>query len=88
MTTTTPMHSDTVRSDRNTHDRRLTETKAGAKTTEFMLTVVFIAGVLIATYLDSDSLSRGDGWLTAAIVAAAYAISRGLAKAGVQEPLG
>ena len=39
-----------------------TETKLGLKTTEFYVTVVFIAGVLLATYLDSDTLTRSDGF--------------------------
>ena len=67
--------------------RRTTETKAGPKTTEFMFMVIFIVAVLIATYLDSDDeLATDKGWLYAAIAAAAYFISRGLAKLGVREP--
>lgn len=63
-----------------------TETKAGAKTTEFLLAVVFIAGILVATYMDEDSLGREDGWRYASFVAVAYLISRGLAKLGTREP--
>jgi hypothetical protein len=64
-----------------------TETKAGAKTTEFLFMVLFIAGVLIATYIDDgDTLHAEDGWLYAAIAASAYFISRGLAKSGTREP--
>lgn len=67
--------------------RTFTETKAGPKTTEFMLTIVFAVGVLIAAYIDGDdALSRDVGWHYALIVAAAYAISRGLAKLGIREP--
>lgn len=70
-----------------TEVRRFTETKAGQKTTEFMLTVVFIVAVLVATYAtNEDNLGRDDGWRFAAIVAAAYIVSRGLAKLGVREP--
>ena len=69
------------------HVRRLTETKAGVKTTEFLMSVAFVAAVLIAAYIDdNDSFTIDDGWRYAAIVAAAYAISRGLAKLGVREP--
>lgn len=89
MTTTTP----TGYSDHTTGhdaDRRVwtfTETKAGAKTTEFVFMVLFIAGVLIATYIDGDdSLHAEEGWLYAAIAASAYFISRGLAKSGTREP--
>ncbi len=66
---------------------RWTETKAGPKTTEFIFMVLFIAGVLIASYIDdNDSLHAEDGWLYAAIAASAYFISRGLAKCGTREP--
>lgn len=67
--------------------RRSTETKAGPKTTEFVFMVLFIVAVLVATYIDdNDSLAKENGWLYAAIVAAAYMISRGLAKLGVRDP--
>jgi hypothetical protein len=63
-----------------------TESKAGAKTTEFYVMLVFVAGVLLATYADSDSLARKDGWMVAGLAVAAYIISRGLAKLGTREP--
>jgi quinol-cytochrome oxidoreductase complex cytochrome b subunit len=67
--------------------RHFTETKAGPKTTEFMFMVIFVVGVLVASYIDdNDSLHAEDGWLYAAIAASAYFISRGLAKAGTREP--
>lgn len=56
------------------------ETRHGFKTTEFFLTLVAVAGVLIATYADSDSLNRVDGWRFATFIVVAYVISRGLAK--------
>jgi|SRR3954452_20654781 len=58
------------------------EAKPGFKSTEFYVTIVAIAGVLIASYADSDSLSRTDGWKYAAWIAIAYIVSRGLAKLG------
>ena len=63
-----------------------TETKAGFKTTEFYVMLVFVAGVLLATYADMDSLARDDGWFFAALAVAAYIVSRGLAKLGSREP--
>jgi hypothetical protein len=91
MTTTTPSYSGYAGNDPSSgtgrHVRRLTETKAGVKTTEFIFMVLFIAGVLIATYIDGDdSLHAEEGWLYAGIVASAYMVSRGLAKLGVHEP--
>lgn len=75
-----------------THDwadhrrRESTETKAGYKTTEFFMAVVFVIGILVATYADGDSLARADGWMFASFAVVAYLISRGLSKLGVREP--
>lgn len=83
MTTNTPRTT----TDNRTSVRRFTETKAGPKTTEFMFTLVFSIAVLIAAYIkNDDALARDDGWRFAAIVVAAYIISRGLAKLGTREP--
>jgi hypothetical protein len=88
MTTTSSQYTtrDVSRPDNRRTVRLATETKAGPKTTEFMLAVVFVVAVIIAAYLDNDdSFSRQDGWWFGAIVVAAYLISRGLAKLGVHE---
>jgi len=66
--------------------RRFTETKAGIKTSEFLITLAFVGVVLLATYADEDSLAREDGWRFACFAVVAYIISRGLAKLGVREP--
>jgi hypothetical protein len=63
-----------------------TESKAGVKTTEFYVMVIFVAGVLLATYADQDTLARRDGWFFAALAVGAYILSRGLAKLGSREP--
>ena len=74
---------------RSTTERRTTETKAAFKTTEFMAYVAVLAGILIAGLLVDD----GDGafgaekvWLFATILTVGYMISRGLSKAGSQDP--
>jgi hypothetical protein len=66
--------------------RTFTETKLGFKTSEFYVMIVFVAGVLLSTYADQDSLARRDGWLFAALAVGAYIVSRGLAKLGTREP--
>ena len=49
--------------------------------------LIFAVGVIVAAYAsNSDALSREDGWRFASFVAAAYIISRGLAKLGTREP--
>ena len=69
-----------------TSRRTFTEAKNGFKTSEFYMMVLFVAGGLLATYLDSDSLAREDGWRFAAIAVAAYIVGRGPAKLGVRDP--
>jgi hypothetical protein len=74
--------------------RRLTtETKQAFKTTEFWAMV----GVIVAILVSAAAIKGGDttgtdefiakqAWLYVSIVAAAYMISRGLAKAGSSDP--
>jgi hypothetical protein len=57
------------------------ETKLSFKTTEFWAMGGVIAAILIAAAV-SDSLDDVRAWTLVTIVAAAYIISRGLAKAG------
>ena len=57
------------------------ETKLSFKTTEFWAMGGVIAAILIAAAV-SDSLGDVRAWTLVTIVAAAYIISRGLAKAG------
>ena len=77
----------TTGAHRSTERRTFTETKLGFKTSEFMVAVVAIAAVLVATYADGDdTLTQNDGWRYAAWIAVAYIVSRGLAKLGVREP--
>jgi hypothetical protein len=75
-----------ARYERAVTRRTYTETKNGFKTSEFYVMLVFVAGVLLSTYADQDSLARRDGWFFAALAVGAYILSRGLAKLGTREP--
>jgi hypothetical protein len=72
--------------------RLTTETKQAFKTTEFWAMVALVAGILIASWVVDGEGGGGDAfpavraWLYVAIVASAYIVSRGLAKAGSSEP--
>lgn len=57
------------------------ETKLSLKTTEFLVLVVSVVAVLIATAA-SDSLNDVRAWTLIAVLGAAYMLSRGIAKAG------
>lgn len=57
------------------------ETKHSLKTTEFWAMGGVIAAILIAAAV-SDSLGDVRAWTLVTVVAAAYILSRGLAKAG------
>ena len=89
--------SGAVRTDAVRHTgivRRLTtETKQAFKTTEFWAMV----GVIVAILVSAAAIKGGDtsgtdefiarqAWLYVAIVASAYMIARGLAKAGSRDP--
>jgi hypothetical protein len=74
--------------------RYATETKQAFKTTEFWA----MLGVIVAILVSAAAIKGGDSsggtdefvakqaWLYVSIVAAAYMISRGLAKAGSSDP--
>jgi hypothetical protein len=91
MATATPSYRSTdrgaVRSDVSRERRTFTETKAFYKTSEFLVWLVSVAGVLVVTYInDSNSLSNWHGWLLVTVLSAAYMFSRGIAKSGSREP--
>ncbi|HEU4801973.1 MAG TPA: hypothetical protein VFS73_02225 [Solirubrobacterales bacterium] len=79
---------------RTTGVRRLaTETKASIKTSEWWLTVAVIVGILVSAAAikggdtgGTDEFVARQAWLYVAILAGAYAIGRGLAKSGSNEP--
>jgi hypothetical protein len=57
------------------------ETKPSFKTTELMVLIASVAGVLVASRFD-DSLDGQWAWTLVAALAIGYMLSRGLAKAG------
>ncbi len=61
------------------------ETKPFFLTSEFLALVLTVAGVLIASAV-VDDLDAGRAWTLVAGLAAAYMLSRGLAKSGTRDP--
>jgi hypothetical protein len=86
----TDRHLDTGeasrRTNRHAERRTFTETKSGFKTSEFLLTLAAIVAIVVAVYVGDADLDATDGWRYASWVAAAYIVSRGLAKLGTREP--
>ena len=91
-TKTGAVRTDSVR-HRGVVRRLTTETKQAFKTTEFWA----MLGVIVAILVSAAAINGGDtggtdefvarqAWLYVAIVAGAYMISRGLAKAGSPDP--
>jgi hypothetical protein len=84
--TTTPVYSAEEAAPR----RLTTETKSAFKTTELIVFVVSVLGVLIAAAVtdngdDGQGFDARTAWLYVTLLSIGYMISRGLAKAGSRE---
>ena len=95
MTTSTTDHSPVTNDSRavasRDSDRRLArETKPSFKTTEFIVYVLSVLGVLIASLVvdvneDGQGFSAYQGWFLVTLLTIGYLISRGLAKSGSRD---
>jgi hypothetical protein len=95
MTTSTTDHSPVTNDSRavasRDSDRRLPrETKPSFKTTELIVYVVSVLGVLIASLVvdvneDGQRFSAYQGWFLVTLLTIGYLISRGLAKSGSRD---
>ena len=64
-----------------------TETKASTKTTELIVYVLAVLGVLIASFVVQEASFGADhAWRYVTYLTIGYMISRGLAKSGSREP--
>ncbi len=86
---TNPVASHTDR-DLGRPTRLSTETKSAFKTTEFIVYVITVAGVLIAALVtDNNQDGQGFGvhqaWFLVSLLTIGYMVSRGLAKSGSRE---
>ena len=85
MSTTEPTRT-TVRADDGRAGRRgWSETKPFWMTSEFIVLAAAAAGVLIAAAMIEENFEAVRAWLYVTILAAAYMISRGLAKSGSRD---
>jgi hypothetical protein len=71
--------------------RRSTETKASFKTTELMVYIAAVVGVLVAsaavstTHAHADYFRADKAWFYIVLLTIGYVVSRGLAKSGSRE---
>ena len=63
-----------------------TETKAAFKTTELIVYVLAVLGVLIASAIVDNSFGADPAWRYVTYLTIGYMISRGLAKSGSRYP--
>ena len=75
-------------SPRRITETKATETKAAFKTTEFVVYLIAVVGVLIASNLVGEVDGRGDvfladkAWFYVTLLTIGYLVSRGFAKSG------
>ena len=79
-----------VVASRDTDHRLGRETKPSFKTTELIVYVLSVLGVLIASWVvdvneDGQSFSAYRGWFLVTLLTIGYLISRGLAKSGSRD---
>ena len=89
-TTAPTTNAPTYSNEQGVPRRQTTETKSAFKTTELIVFVLSVLGVLIAAAVtDSGDDGQGFGarsaWLYVTLLSIGYMISRGLAKAGSRE---
>ena len=66
--------------------QKSTESKSAYKTTEFVVYVLAVLGVLIASMIVDQSFGADPAWRYVTYLTVGYMISRGLAKVGSREP--
>ncbi len=66
--------------------QRSTESKSAYKTTEFVVYVLAVLGVLIASMIVDQSFGADPAWRYVTYLTVGYLISRGLAKSGSRNP--
>jgi hypothetical protein len=96
MSTSTTDHNDAISGSRavvaRDGDRRVARetTKPSFKTTELIVYVLSVLGVLIASWVmdvneDGQGFSAYQGWFLVTLLTIGYLISRGLAKSGSRD---
>jgi hypothetical protein len=90
VSSSTVTSNDGVNLDQVPARRRTSETKSAFKTTELVVYVVSVVGVLVAAALvdngqDGQGFDAQEAWFLVTLLTIGYMISRGLAKSGSRE---
>ena len=95
MSSSTTDHNDVISGSpavarRDVERRLVRETKPSFKTTELIVYVLSVLGVLIASWVvdvrpDGQGFSAYQGWFLVTLLTIGYLISRGLAKSGSRD---
>jgi hypothetical protein len=95
MSSSTTDHNDVISGSpavapRDVERRLARETKPSFKTTELIVYVLSVLGVLIASWVvdvneDGQRFSAYNGWFLVTLLTIGYLISRGLAKSGSRD---
>ena len=72
--------------DRSVVRESSTETKHSTKTSELIVFVLVVVGILIASMLVDQSFGAEPAWRYITFAAVGYMVSRGLAKSGSRDP--
>jgi hypothetical protein len=67
--------------------RTVKETRRAFQTTEFFVLLAAVAAVIVVGYADNDSLNAARIWTLVTVLASAYMVSRGIAKAGSRDSI-
>lgn len=86
MTTRTTTDSTGAPQVHRAETRESTETKSSYKTTELIVYVLAVLGVLIASAIIDNNFGADPAWRYVTYLTVGYMISRGLAKAGSRDP--
>jgi hypothetical protein len=65
---------------------RSTETKHSSKTSELIVFVAVVVGILISSLVIDQSFGADPAWRYITFAAVGYMVSRGLAKSGSRDP--
>ena len=86
MTTRTTTDNTGAPEVRRAERQKSTEAKSAYKTTELIVYVLAVLGVLIASMIVDQSFGADPAWRYVTYLTVGYMISRGLAKSGSREP--